>query len=145
MFDTRSRITVQNALAQTNEAKLAWEHLDDVLVALGAGGMSSDESEVEDGQNVFLVKKMSWRRSGLMVKMGTIDRDRNTRNAYGNVRAGNPPRVRKRRNGAIETSRAAPPGLPVNFYDAEWLSKLNSRQRKELSPRAAMELFDITT
>lgn len=46
-------------LVQSNEAKLPWEYLDEILVALGAGGMSSDESEVEDGQKVFLVKKIS--------------------------------------------------------------------------------------
>lgn len=134
-------------MAQTEEAKPVWEHLDDILVALGAGGMSSDESEVENGQRVYIVKKMGWRRSGLTQKICVIDRDRNITNTYGNVRAGNPPRVRKRRQVTTETSRAAPPGLPVNFYNAEWLSKLTGRQRKELRAAAAMELleFDTTT
>lgn len=58
--------------------------------------------------------------------MGVIDRDHNTRNAYGNVRVRNSPRVHKQRNGTIKTSRAAPSGLLVNFYNTEWLSKLNS-------------------
>jgi hypothetical protein len=132
-------------LAQTNEARLVWEHLDDILAALGAGGMSSDECEVENGQRVYVVKKMDWRRLGLTEKVCAIDRDRNITNTYGNVRAGNPPRVRKRRHGTTETSRAAPPGLPVNFYDAEWLSKLTGRQRKELRPAAAMELLEFDT
>ena len=132
-------------LAQTNEASPVWEHLDDVLVALGAGGMSSDESETENGQRVYFVKKMGWRRLGLTEKVCAIDRDRNIKNTYGNVRAGNPPRVRKRRRVATETSRAAQPGLPVNFYDAEWLSKLTDRQRKELRPVAAMELLEFDT
>ncbi|KDR65388.1 hypothetical protein GALMADRAFT_148732 [Galerina marginata CBS 339.88] len=142
-FDTRSRITVQNALAQTNEAKRAWEHLDDVLVALGPGGMSSDESDVENGQKVYYVKKMSWRRAGLTGKVCVVDRDRNITNTYGNVRAGNPPRIRKRRHGATETSRSAPPGRPINFYDADWLSQLTPRQRKDLGPIAAKELLEF--
>jgi len=62
-------------LAQTNEARLVWEHLDDILVALGAGGMSSDESEVENGKTVYFVKKMGWRRLELTSKICAIDRD----------------------------------------------------------------------
>lgn len=132
-------------MAHTSETKLVWEHLDDILVALGAGGMSSDESGFEDGHKVYFVKKMGWRCGGLTGKISVIDRDRNITNTYGNVRAGNPPRVRKRRHGATETSRGAPPGLPVNFYNAEWLSRLTDRQTKELNPKAAMELLEFDT
>jgi hypothetical protein len=104
-----------------------------MLEALGAGGMSSDESDMDDsGRTVYRTKNMEWRAKDILRKLTDIDRDRNTTNAYGNTRAGNPPRVRKRRD-RLETSRKAIPGLPLNFYDSDWYTGLTPGQKRELA------------
>ncbi|KAF8950169.1 hypothetical protein BDZ97DRAFT_1771677 [Flammula alnicola] len=144
IFETRSIITVQNVMAQRGEAKIIWEHLDSILETLGAGGMSSDESELEaDGRKVYFVKRMGWRRRALTGRMTMIDRDRNVTTAYNNTRAGNPPRLRKQRNNPAETTRNALPGLPLNFYDQDWYNQLTDRQTKEIGAAPAVELLEI--
>lgn len=112
------------------------------MEALGAAGMSSDESEIEDGQKVYFSKKMSWRKRELVSRMTTIERDRNFSNCYGNV-SGNSPRARKRRLNATETSRKAPPGLPINFYDEGWYEGLNERQKEALGAKPPLDFLEF--
>jgi hypothetical protein len=112
-----------------------------VLDALGAGGMSSDESDIDDsGHSVHRPKTMPWRAKNILKKLTDIDSDRNTTNAYGNTRAGNPPRVRKRRD-RLETSRKAIPGLPLNFYDSNWYAGLTPGQKRELAAKEEKPLL----
>jgi hypothetical protein len=100
-----------------------------------SGGISSDESDTDDsGRPVYRTKNMVWRSRDILKKLVDIDSDRNTTNAYGNTRAGNPPRVRKRRD-RLETSRKAIPGLPINFYDSNWYASLTPGQKRELSAK----------
>ncbi|KDR65546.1 hypothetical protein GALMADRAFT_148615 [Galerina marginata CBS 339.88] len=143
-FSVRSRITVQNAASQrSGDGRVVWEHLDEILATLGAGGMSSDESDFDDdGQKTYFVKKMSWRRVGLVARMITVDRDRNFKNCYENI-TGNAPKLRKRRVNATETSRRPIPGLPINFYDDVWYSRLDEGQKKHLGAKAAFDLIDF--
>lgn len=123
---------------------MIWDHLDNILEILGAGGMSSDESEVDaDGRKVYFAKKLGWRRHGLSSRMIVIDQDRNVKTAYNNTRPGNPPRIRKRRQNPTETARNAMPGLPLNFYDQDWYGQLTERQRNELRAASVVELYDI--
>jgi hypothetical protein len=112
-----------------------------VLDALGAGGISSDESDIDDsGRAVYRTKNMGWRAKDILKKLMEIDCDRNTTNAYGNTRAGNPPRVRKRRD-RLETSRKAIPGLPLNFYDSNWYAGLTPGQKRELGAKEEKPLM----
>ncbi|KDR67599.1 hypothetical protein GALMADRAFT_146892 [Galerina marginata CBS 339.88] len=143
-FSVRSRITVQNAASQkSGDGRVIWEHLDDILSTLGAGGMSSDESDFDDdGQKTYFVKKVSWRRVGLVARLITIDRDRNFKNCYENI-TGNAPKPRKRRANATETSRRPIPGLPINFYDDIWYSRLDEGQKKLLGAKAALDLIEF--
>ena len=92
-----------------------WKNTHMMLDALGAGGISSDESDTDDsGRPVYRTKNMEWRAKEVLKKLTDIDSDRNTTNAYGNTRAGNPPQLRKRHD-RLETSRSAIPGLPLNY------------------------------
>lgn len=112
-----------------------------VLDTLGAGGISSDKSDIDDsGRSVYRTKTMPWRAKDILKKLTDIDSDRNTTNAYGNTKAGNPPRVRKRRD-MQETSRKAIPGLPLNFYDSNWYAGLTPGQKRELAAKEGKELF----
>ena len=112
-----------------------------VLEALGTGGMSLDESDVDDlGHSVYRAKIMTWRDKEVLGKLRDIDSNRNTTNAYGNMRVDNPPRVQKRCDGR-ETSRKAIPGLPVNFYDPDWYARLTPGQKRELGAKEQKPLL----
>lgn len=116
------------------EEEGVWINNHTLLDTLGPGGMSSDDSDVDDaGNRTFRVKIMEWRNRDIVRKMVEIDKDRNTTNAYGNTKAGNPPRLRKRREDGRKTSRKAPPHLPINFYNAQWYASLKPGQKRELA------------
>ena len=71
-----------------------WKNIHMMLDALGAGGISSDKSDTDDsGRLVYRTKNMEWRAKEVLKKLTDIDSDWNTTNAYGNTRAGNPPRL----------------------------------------------------
>lgn len=113
------------------------------MATLGQAGMSSDESDHEEpGKTTYIVKKRAWRNRDLIRYLTLIDRDRNTTNAYGNTRAGNPPRYRSRRHGN-QSVRLAIPNLPINFYDATWLSGLSNAEQRSLRPVQAVGLPEI--
>lgn len=105
--------------------------------------MSSDESDGENPERpIYVVKKRDWRNKDLIPYLSAIDRDRNTTNAYGNTRAGNPPRYRSRKHGK-RSVRLAIPGLPINFYDAGWLAGLSNGEMRSLRPGRAIALPDF--
>ena len=103
-----------------------------VLDILGAGGMSSDKSDVDDSG--YRAKTMAWRDKKILQKLTNIDSDCNIMNAYGNTRAGNAPWVQKRCGGR-ETTRKAIPGLPLNFYDPGWYASLTPGQKREIAAK----------
>jgi len=119
----------------------AWDTLFQTVETLTAAGMSSDESDVDGSQKpIFWVKKLVWRDKGLTDYMKLVDRDHNTTNAYGNRRAGNPPRTRVRRHRNPQSNRDPPIGLPINFYDEVWYQGLTRRQKNDLKPKQAVVL-----
>lgn len=145
LFDVRLAITLGHLPESPEELETdeneIWKNSHMVLEALGGGGISSDESDVDDsGRTVYRTKNMEWRAKEILRKLTDIDADRNTTNAYGNTRAGNPPRVRKRRD-RIETSRKAIPGLPLNFYDSNWYAGLTPGQKRELAAKEEKPLL----
>ena len=112
-----------------------------MLDALGAGGISSDESNIDDsGHAVYQTKTMEWHARDILRKLTDIDSDHNMTNAYGNTRAGNPPRFQKRRD-RLATSRKAIPGLPINFYDSNWYAGLTPGQKRELAAKKERPLL----
>ena len=119
---------------QVTEEESEWMNIHTLLDTLGPEGMSSDDSNVNDaGNRTFHVKIMEWQNLDMVWKMVEIDKDWNTTNAYGNTRAGNAPRLRKRWEDGRKTSRKAPPHLPINFYNAQWYASLKPGQKKELA------------
>ena len=118
-----------------------WKNTHMMLDALGAGGISSDKSDTNDsGRPVYRTKNMEWWAKEVLKKLTDIDSDRNMTNAYGNTRAGNPPRLRKRRD-RLETSRSAIPGLPLNFYNSNWYAGLTPGQKRELAAKEEKTLL----
>lgn len=106
--------------------------------------MSSDESENDElGRRVYVVNKAIWRDRLVTASLRLVDRDHNTTNAFGNRRAGNPARTRIIRVRARESTRDAPLGLPINFYDRTWYAGLTNREKNELMAQTEFQLPEV--
>jgi hypothetical protein len=120
-----------------------WDFLFTVVNSLGIEGMSSDESEVDqDGQKAYRVKKRAWRPKKIEMLLRRVDKDRNTRNAYGNDRQGNIHRTRKR-PAFKDSTRKAIPGLPLNFYDPNWYRKLAQWDKEDLGVLSEVDMLEL--
>ncbi|KAI0685142.1 hypothetical protein BC835DRAFT_1290945 [Cytidiella melzeri] len=105
-----------------------------MLSWLGTDGMSSNESDVENGARIFRIKTLPWRNPDLILwLLGFNALHRKAR--YGPVdprTRGAPPHERID-SGLVSSSRRAPPGLPENAYDNTFLRYLPSWSRQDLS------------
>lgn len=102
--------------------------------------MSSDESEQEGSGAPYYIKTRDWRNRDLIPYLQMIDRDRKRTNAYGNKRAGNPPRERQRIAASSNSNRKAIPDLPLNFYDKTWYAGLSRRDRAMLKAKPVLQM-----
>ena len=102
--------------------KHAW-----IIDRLGRAGMSSDESSVELGVKFYRIKKKYWRAADLSPFLHTIDRvTAQTKNATTSKGC----RKYFRLPGEVESKEGGiVPGLPINFYDAEWLANLQTQMK----------------
>lgn len=124
---------------------IEWMWLDWIVSRLGADGTSTDESAGEEVMmgntgKVCRIRKKPWRNPELTNCLKLVDRDRRITNAYGNVHAGNRPRYRIRDGESESKNTRIPLHLPINFYDAAWLSKLSTYERSILDPGAPVKL-----
>lgn len=126
-----------------DEEHAAWDQFGMLIEELGPEGMSSDDSEIDDdARKVFPVRRMPWRSKEVEKRLIQVDKDYNTTNAYGNLRAGNPPRHRTRRY-AMKVSRRKPAaGYPLNFYDRNWYAALTKSQQEDLSATDSVDWLD---
>ncbi|KAF9777739.1 hypothetical protein BJ322DRAFT_1015465 [Thelephora terrestris] len=98
-----------------------------VIDHLGAAGMSSDESSTEHGVKIYRIKKKYWRAAELGPFLHGIDR---VTAQYKNVTTSKgSQRYLWLSGGEQSTGGVAMPGLPVNFYDAEWLTNLQTHMK----------------
>jgi hypothetical protein len=104
----------------------------DMLRKLTVDAMSSDESEDEEGrQRTYNTRKKTWRSVKLQQFLRDLDAlDRYQRSLESSC--GNWPR---KRNFAYGNVSKRPPvrGLPINFYDEDWLANLTDEARDELA------------
>ncbi|OSD08118.1 hypothetical protein PYCCODRAFT_1358232 [Trametes coccinea BRFM310] len=132
----RNAYMFQRRLMAVSEHTLLKKHTW-IIQALGADGMSSDESDHTNGVDpTFLYRRKKWRNPIIDPWLAVIDavarRDRlpngkNTPGAHAH-----------RRTGGSATSSMRPPvrGLPINAYDPGWLGKLSVIDRENLKPLA---------
>ena len=102
--------------------------------------MSSDESGQEGSGPPYYIKTREWRNRNLIPYLQMIDREKKRTNAYGNNRAGNPPRERQRIAASSHSNRKAIPDLPLNFYDKTWYAGLSHRDKALLKPKATLPM-----
>jgi hypothetical protein len=135
------KITEGNKIKSNGTTDDVWYFLWLVASKLGLGGMSSDESSIEDGKNTrdFIIKSITWRSEELTPYLQMIDDDFNRFNRYGNFKPGNPFRNRTRIAGAKASIRAAISGLPINFYDKTWYANLTNEESHFLQAGPVLE------
>jgi hypothetical protein len=110
----------------------AWQWLQRLVRTLGEGGMSSEESDVEnDIETVLRVKNMTWRRA-IERELDIIDHQRIVDDDIF-APQGSKPMKRIRSAGNPTTSRTEVDGLPEALYNKEWLAGLTQRQVERLS------------
>lgn len=115
-----------------------------IIRLLGRDGMSSDESDHENGVVQYRVLIKSWRNPALTPFLRVFDasyrRNRfvpilqNTQGAH--------PHLRLNSN-KIDNSRGAVAGLPINAYDPRWLQNL-ARYDREILEETALYDFSHT-
>ncbi|KAG1846347.1 hypothetical protein C8R48DRAFT_779577 [Suillus tomentosus] len=122
-FETRKKVTStllsdRNATGKDDQA--VWAYLQSIMENLGKDGMSSDESEHEDGDvQVFRRKSMPW-RADFSQEMQIIDQQRLTGATIFTPRGSKP--AKRLRNVNRESSRVPIEGLPRAFYNPSWLT-----------------------
>jgi hypothetical protein len=133
----RRRVAVVDHLVKQtsdeNEEDLpAWRWLQRLIKTLGEGGMSSEESDVEnDIETVLRVKNMTWRRA-IEREMDIVDHQRLVDDDIF-APQGSKPMKRIRAGGNLTTSRAQADGLPKVLYNEGWLAGLTKRQVERLT------------
>ena len=144
-FDRRLRIVEKKIeVSITTRAKREqkkWTWFRDMLDWFGSEGMSSDESDVEDGYPGARVKTLPWRRD-ISYYLDYIDQHRFDGTVYSNRGPKPMPRTRRR---YVESTRKAVSGLPRSFYDRNWLSKGGKDQAAVLAKlsKESFEWIDI--
>jgi hypothetical protein len=107
-----------------------WKWLASVLEHLGDDGMSSDESSIENFETVYRVKTMPWRRD-IVEYMDIIDRQRH-KDADIFTPKGTKPGKRVRGTANPASIHEPVHGLPISFYDEEWLQQVDKHRRSKL-------------
>lgn len=103
------------------------KHLEQ-LGELGPEGNSSDEDDgVKDGVKCYGVIQKQWRSAALIKLLRTIS---DFGDPSSSSRRGSRMRFRYQTD-RVSLTRAVP-GLPINFYDAEWLQRQSAWERKRL-------------
>lgn len=112
-----------------------WRHIYETLEWYGQEGMSSDDSDVEDIEEIYRPKVLPWRHKLADSYMDLLDRTRKAPGQQSHSRKGRPPTKRIRDGEETQKSDRKPvEGLPVHLYRRSWLDSLTPTDRKALMP-----------
>ena len=105
-----------------------WEWLLELVQTLGEGGVSSDESGVDErtGEAIYRVNRLPWRRE-MSKEMEYVDTQRKDGHLFS--KKGSKP-VPRHRNGGGVSRRPDLEGLPKALYDKGWYKDLPKRFRE---------------
>ncbi|KAG1837610.1 hypothetical protein C8R48DRAFT_680274 [Suillus tomentosus] len=144
-FETRKKVTsalLSDRIATGKDDQVVWAYLQSLVETLGKDGMSSDESEHEEGEvQVFWLKKMPW-RADVDNEMRIIDQQRLAGAANFTPRGSKPAkRFHMCYSASLYASLYVPPPLPriasTVFFDAHITDSL-IRQVHDYDKRALM-------
>ena len=143
-YEERMGICIENVNQLTGDAREVWSNLYEMVDAMGADGVSSDEESVVDNKRVYHVKALPHRSARVLSRVKFIDSQANHTNGYGNNASGTPPRIRIRPEEPQESNRKVPTGWPENFYKAGWLEKLSDINYGRLEAKADLDLIPFS-
>ncbi|KAF8588297.1 hypothetical protein K439DRAFT_1311580, partial [Ramaria rubella] len=108
--------------AVNNDLDLKQHHC--ALMKLGVEGMSSDESDMEDGKEIYRISTKPWRAQAVTMWLRAMDCVHLSIRAKrkSGVMPGSWPR--EHHDGTKVSIRCAVPGLPHTFYAEDWLAGL---------------------
>ena len=124
----------ESRLNIVNEVQDLREFLPFIRHLVEEDGMSSDERDEGDGR-CFLSTRPFWRHSSVTDWLHSLD-------SIGSAVVHNTARyeVRRRSSSKVDTGSRAVKGLPVNFYDRNYLENLDGPQYLDLDPKPAIAL-----
>lgn len=122
-----------------DEETRKWMSTSEMHQQLGPEGMSSDDSEADE--NGRYVRKIEWRSPEVIERYALVDSLRRSMTKWGTLKRGCKPQERKREERAPGSSRPAPTGKPINFYDPAWYNKLTPLEKRDLKAETAMEFL----
>ena len=97
-------------------------------------GMSSDERDTSDDRSLRRVRPF-WRNPSITDWLQNIDSI-----GRGSVNITTRHEVKRRRSSKIDTELRVVKGLPINFYDTDYLNTLDKYQYMDLDPKPAASL-----
>jgi hypothetical protein len=106
-----------------------WKWLLSLIKWYGAGGMSSDESSVDEMQTVYRVKILVWRRN-IDEYLRLIDDQRMQVGQQLYHTSGNTPTPRIRTGDLLKSTHDPVVGLPAELYDEDWFKALDDNYRQ---------------
>jgi hypothetical protein len=146
-----SHIQIESdAIRTLNDDLRVWNMARNIILRLGTGGMSSEDSCEEDGEVVYRVKIMVWRRR-MEQLLRLIDRQRIDDSSMYTPRGSKGVKRLRIPEGTLEsdwqwkTRRIHQEGLPEILYDPDWLQNIMG-DRALLSftvSREEFQFFDI--
>ena len=99
--------------------------------------MSSDESDMESGDVVYLIKHCPWRNPFLAPWLRVFDSIHLHNRGGEQGRSDRGARPRKRNPSGLVSDRLAPKGLPRDAYNEVWLSRLPEWTHEDYVEQAA--------
>ncbi|KII83527.1 hypothetical protein PLICRDRAFT_180304 [Plicaturopsis crispa FD-325 SS-3] len=139
--DTRRR-GLRSRRAEASTVHPDVHQFEDLWKIIPHDAMSGDETDkgVHSGRARYVITTLDWRSQAALTWLRAFDKlHLSTRFRGSKAKAGNFPHywVPSRR---AEQDCVAPRGLPQNFYDEIWLSRLDDDERRRLKMRPAVDL-----
>ena len=115
----------------------------EIVEALGPGGMSSDESDIDERtkKTTYKIRRHQWQALVCNERLALIDNNCNITNAVSGAHPGNQPRIRIRSSNGPISDWAPKTGCPQNYYRNEWVTNLGSKRKvRALEMKAEKDL-----
>lgn len=100
----------------------------EMVTSYGIDGMSSDDSDIEKGQEVYSATQLPWRRAAVSKYLDWLDEERRDPEQETHSKKGKRPG--KRYRGGEISARAAIKKLPVALYEPSWYNGLRTTERQ---------------
>src|SRR5262245_23771102 len=117
-----AELVIKVKRAKEDEDVKVWEWMLRLLQTLRADGMSSDETDKEEGHDIYRVRIMPWRREGVVHVMDVLDAQKLKNSKLSKAQRARPVKRLRGTEAQRISSRRYVNNLPRPLYNAEWLN-----------------------